>query len=170
MDIILLLWWWISSDFLFMLTYDPSLLSFDDLFDIENRIYNEKCCMWLHRYECIHVTMLHLFSIPSHWLHPHPSFPSPLPHLSSSSPSHTSPFPFSTSFAVSSYLSPSFILSLKSAKIRRSPLRYAGLDTDPDVTYDRMPTIHFPIDGKIKLKREKSSGIWRIRRRMGRRG
>ena len=38
MDIILLLWWWISSDFLFMLTNDPSFLSFDNLSDIESRI------------------------------------------------------------------------------------------------------------------------------------
>ena len=40
------------------------------------------------------------------------------------------------------------LLSLFVAKIRRSPLRYAGLDTDPDVTYERMPNIHFPIDGE----------------------
>ena len=41
---------------------------------------------------------------------------------------------------LSIYFRPSFSPST-SAKIRRSPLRYAGLDTDPDVTYDRMPLL-----------------------------
>lgn len=35
------------------------------------------------------------------------------------------------------------------ATVRRSAVRYAGLDSDPEVTYERMPNIHFAIDGTI---------------------
>mmetsp|Transcript_16674 Transcript_16674/g.15038 ORF Transcript_16674/g.15038 Transcript_16674/m.15038 type:complete len:521 (+) Transcript_16674:148-1710(+) len=38
------------------------------------------------------------------------------------------------------------------AKIKRSCARYAGLDNDPEVTYERMPTIHFPIDGVYEVR------------------
>eukprot|EP01038_Epipyxis_sp_PR26KG_P008956 gene8956-12077_t len=38
------------------------------------------------------------------------------------------------------------------AKVRRSSARYAGLDSDPEVTYERMPTIHFPIDGVYEVR------------------
>lgn len=34
------------------------------------------------------------------------------------------------------------------ARVKRSCARYAGIDNDPEVLYERMPTIHFPIDGK----------------------
>lgn len=34
------------------------------------------------------------------------------------------------------------------ATVRRSAVRYAGQDSDPEVTYERMPNIHFAIDGK----------------------
>lgn len=37
-------------------------------------------------------------------------------------------------------------------KVRRSPLRYSGLDRDPEVCYERMPTIHFPIDGVYEVR------------------
>ncbi len=33
------------------------------------------------------------------------------------------------------------------ATVRRSPARYSGVDADPEVTYERMPHIHFAIDG-----------------------
>lgn len=33
------------------------------------------------------------------------------------------------------------------ATVRRSAARYSGLDADPEVTYERMPHIHFAIDG-----------------------
>ncbi len=33
------------------------------------------------------------------------------------------------------------------AQIRRNPARFNGVDSDPEVTYERMPTVHFPIDG-----------------------
>mmetsp|Transcript_25046 Transcript_25046/g.34395 ORF Transcript_25046/g.34395 Transcript_25046/m.34395 type:complete len:518 (-) Transcript_25046:795-2348(-) len=38
------------------------------------------------------------------------------------------------------------------AKVRRSALRYATLDSDPEVVYERMPTIHFPIDCVYEVK------------------
>jgi hypothetical protein len=34
------------------------------------------------------------------------------------------------------------------SKVRRSPARYAGVDSDPEVVYERMPSVHFAIDGK----------------------
>lgn len=37
------------------------------------------------------------------------------------------------------------------AVVRRSPTRYAGVevvDNDPEVNYERMPGVYFPIDGK----------------------
>jgi hypothetical protein len=33
------------------------------------------------------------------------------------------------------------------SKVRRSPARYAGVDSDPEVVYERMPSVHFAIDG-----------------------
>ena len=35
------------------------------------------------------------------------------------------------------------------ARIKRSGARYAGVDADPEVCYERMPSIHFPIDGEF---------------------
>jgi hypothetical protein len=32
-------------------------------------------------------------------------------------------------------------------QVRRSGQRYAGQDADPDVVYERMPHVHFAIDG-----------------------
>ena len=34
------------------------------------------------------------------------------------------------------------------ATVRRSPARYCGVDADPEVVYERMPNIHFAIDGE----------------------
>jgi hypothetical protein len=33
------------------------------------------------------------------------------------------------------------------SKVRRSPARYGGVDSDPEVVYERMPSVHFAIDG-----------------------
>lgn len=38
------------------------------------------------------------------------------------------------------------------ARVRRSCARYAGIDNDPEVSYERMPTIHFPIDGVYEVR------------------
>ena len=38
------------------------------------------------------------------------------------------------------------------SKLRRSALRYAHIDADPEVSYDRMPSIHFPIDSVYEVK------------------
>lgn len=37
-------------------------------------------------------------------------------------------------------------------KVRRSESRYNGLENDPEVSYDRMPIIHFPIDGVYEVR------------------
>jgi GTPase len=37
-------------------------------------------------------------------------------------------------------------------KLRRTPQRYMELDNDPEVIYERMPTIHFPIDSVYEVK------------------
>jgi GTPase len=36
--------------------------------------------------------------------------------------------------------------------VRRAPVRYLELDSDPEVTYERMPTVHCPIDGVYEVK------------------
>jgi hypothetical protein len=36
-------------------------------------------------------------------------------------------------------------------QVRRSGQRYAGQDADPDVVYERMPHVHFAIDGTHAL-------------------
>ena len=36
--------------------------------------------------------------------------------------------------------------------MRRSALRYAHIDADPEVSYDRMPSIHFPIDSVYEVR------------------
>jgi hypothetical protein len=36
-------------------------------------------------------------------------------------------------------------------QVRRSGQRYAGQDADPDVVYERMPHVHFAIDGTYAL-------------------
>ena len=38
------------------------------------------------------------------------------------------------------------------AKLKRSAVRYMEADQDPEVTYERMPTIHFPIDGVYEVR------------------
>ena len=38
------------------------------------------------------------------------------------------------------------------SKLRRSALRYAHIDADPEVSYDRMPSIHFPIDSVYEVR------------------
>eukprot|EP01032_Pedospumella_encystans_P023407 gene23407-26498_t len=38
------------------------------------------------------------------------------------------------------------------ATVRRSPARYSGVDADPEVTYERMPHIHFAIDGVFEVR------------------
>lgn len=37
------------------------------------------------------------------------------------------------------------------ATVRRSPARYCGVDADPEVVYERMPNIHFAIDGESRV-------------------
>jgi GTPase len=38
------------------------------------------------------------------------------------------------------------------ARVQRSCARYAGIDNDPEVMYERMPGIHFPIDGVYEVR------------------
>lgn len=38
------------------------------------------------------------------------------------------------------------------ARVQRSCARYAGIDNDPEVMYERMPNIHFPIDGVYEVR------------------
>lgn len=38
------------------------------------------------------------------------------------------------------------------SKIRRSPMRYAAEDSDPDVCYERMPQVNFPIDAVYDVR------------------
>ena len=38
------------------------------------------------------------------------------------------------------------------AKLKRSAARYLEKESDPEVTYDRMPAIHFPIDGVYEVR------------------
>ena len=38
------------------------------------------------------------------------------------------------------------------ATVRRSAARYSGLDADPEVTYERMPNVHFAIDGEYCVR------------------
>ena len=35
------------------------------------------------------------------------------------------------------------------SKVRRSSARYTGVDSDPEVCYERMPNVHFAIDGEF---------------------
>eukprot|EP01041_Mallomonas_annulata_P010924 gene10924-22807_t len=37
-------------------------------------------------------------------------------------------------------------------RLKRSPSRYMDADTDPEVCYERMPHIHFPIDGVYEVR------------------
>ena len=44
------------------------------------------------------------------------------------------------------------------SKVRRSEVRYAGgVDADPEVLYERMPTVHFAIDGMLYTKMSKTN-------------
>lgn len=44
------------------------------------------------------------------------------------------------------------LLRLFISQLRRSPSRYMEIDCDPEVVYERMPTVHFPIDGVYDVK------------------
>ena len=56
-------------------------------------------------------------------------------------------------FAISSVTGEGIDL-LKSfvSRVRRSPENYLRCDSDPEVQYDNMPIVHFPIDGVYEVK------------------